>query len=391
MSTVLILGLAVTAIAADGGPSAEVYGFVQTDAGYNAGSIHPDWFDVIRPSYLPAYEDEYGKDGQTYFSVRQTRFGVKSQLPAGDDDIETIFEWELFGVGADAGQTTLRLRHAYGQYKRFGAGQYWSVFMDIDVFPSSLEYWGPSGMAFYRNIQLRYTPLEGDNHLAISLERPGASGDRGRHNDVLQDRNLFARYPVPDLAAEYRRSGDWGYLEVAGIVRHFRWDDLSGDDLDFSGDATGWGVNLSGNLRVGPEGSVLRAAYIFGEGIQNYMNDATADIVVVEDDAGELSGAELVPVWGLTAFYDLAWNDRWSTAVGYSHLSLDYDGTAALASTFTEGRYGLLNVQHRPVDRFMYGIELQYGGRKNVADGWDYDAFRVQFSFRYSYSALIGG
>ncbi len=27
----------------------EIYGFIMTDAGYNANQIHPDWFDVVRP------------------------------------------------------------------------------------------------------------------------------------------------------------------------------------------------------------------------------------------------------------------------------------------------------------------------------------------------------
>jgi len=30
--------------------------------------------------------------------------------------------------------------------------------MDIDVFPNTIDYWGPSGMVFYRNVQMRWTP-----------------------------------------------------------------------------------------------------------------------------------------------------------------------------------------------------------------------------------------
>ena len=197
-----------------------IYGFVQTDAGYNSGRIHPDWFDVVRPSMLPAYENEYGEDGETYFSVRQTRFGIKWAAPGGKHDIRGIFEWELFGVGADAGQTTIRLRHAYVQWGHFGAGQYWSPFMDIDVFPNSLEYWGPSGMAFFRNIQIRWMPvMSKTNHVTIALERPGASGDAGDWDDVIEARGMKPHFPLPDLSAEYRHSGDWGYVEIAGIVR----------------------------------------------------------------------------------------------------------------------------------------------------------------------------
>ncbi len=40
------------------------------------------------------------------------------------------------------GQTTIRLRHAYGELGQFLAGQTNSLFMDIDVFPNTIDYWG---------------------------------------------------------------------------------------------------------------------------------------------------------------------------------------------------------------------------------------------------------
>ena len=73
------------------------------DSGYNFGSINPDWFDVERPTQLPAFPGEFGPDGSTFFGVRQTRFGVKSFAPTPLGDLKTIFEFELFGTGADAG------------------------------------------------------------------------------------------------------------------------------------------------------------------------------------------------------------------------------------------------------------------------------------------------
>ena len=33
--------------------------------------------------------------------------------------------------------------------------------MDPDVFPNSLEYWGPTGMVFFRNVQVRWMPTQG--------------------------------------------------------------------------------------------------------------------------------------------------------------------------------------------------------------------------------------
>ena len=94
------------------GKRLEIYGFAMTDVGYQFKQNDPNWFDVVRPTKLPAFDEEFGEDGRTYFSVRQTRFGVKGFLPTRMGELRTTFEWELFGTGVDQGQTTLRLRHA---------------------------------------------------------------------------------------------------------------------------------------------------------------------------------------------------------------------------------------------------------------------------------------
>ena len=115
---------------------------------------NPDWYDVVRPTKLPTMKNEYGTDGNAYFSVRQTRFGVQSGSETAIGELFTQFEWELFGTGADAGQTT------HSSYVMLMVNlvilalvRYWSPFMDIDVFPNSVEYWGPNGMVFFRNVQ----------------------------------------------------------------------------------------------------------------------------------------------------------------------------------------------------------------------------------------------
>ena len=119
--------------------SIDVYGFVMLDSGYEFKQQDPIWFDVMRPTKLPSFKGEFAPDGNVFAGVRQSRFGVKSSTPTAFGDLNTIFEFELFGTGVDAGQTTFRLRHAYGELGQFGAGQTWSTFMDIDVFPNSLE------------------------------------------------------------------------------------------------------------------------------------------------------------------------------------------------------------------------------------------------------------
>jgi hypothetical protein len=369
-----------------------IYGFVMLDMGYDSGQVNPDWFDVLRPTKLPSFEKEFGEDGNFYTSVRQTRLGFKAGAPTSLGELKTTFEFELFGTGVDAGQTTIRLRHAYVELGKFGAGQTWSPFMDIDVFPNSVEYWGPNGMAFFRNVQVRWMPIQGDTRLTIALERPGASADAGPYADRIELQNVKGQFPYPDLSAEYRYGADWGYVEVAGILRYMEWNDMLDDQYDLSGSATGWGVNLSSNLKLRGGKDVVRLSYVYGEGIENYMNDAPADLGVQLNPGNAVRPIEgkLLPVTGIVAFLDHAWNDKWTTAVGYSSLTIDNsDGQASDA--FRKGQYALVNLMCTPVKDLMLGGEVQWGKRENFSDGWSVDDLRFQFSVKANFSTLIGG
>jgi hypothetical protein len=369
----------------------DIYGFIMMDAGYNFDQIHPDWYDVVRPTKLPTVPNQYGTDGNFFFSVRQTRFGVKNYFETPLGELFTQFEFEMFGTGVDAGQTTIRLRHAYGELGKVGAGQYWSPFMDIDVFPNTVEYWGPNGMAFFRNVQVRFMPIKGDTRLTIALERPGASADAGVYADRIELANVKPRFPVPDLSAEYRHAFKWGYLELAGIARRMEWEDQNSAAPDLSGDATGWGLNFSTNIKLGSK-VTFRGQALYGEGVENYMNDAPVD-VGIKNNPGNLTkpveGVAL-PVTGLVGFFDINWNEKFSTAIGYSRLDIDNsDGQAGDA--FKSGQYAVGNIAWYPVKNVMMVAEFQWGDRENFKNKFstsqdNASISKVQFTFKYNFS-----
>jgi hypothetical protein len=373
------------------GTRIDVYGAAMLDMGYQFNQNDPDWFDVVRPTKLPSYANEFGDDGEFFAGVRQSRLGVKSFTPTKFGELKTIFEFELFGTGADAGQTTFRLRHAWGELGQFGAGQTWSTFMDIDVFPNSLEYWGPNAMVFYRNVQARWTPWsDGDSRFAMSLERPGASGDGGKFADRVELDGIAGDFELPDLSGHFRWAQDWGHVQVAGMLRKIKWNDLNDDQYDLSGDKIGWGVNLSGNYRLGPH--VLRGSVVYGEGIQNYMNDATIDIGVVEnfsDPVRPIYG-DTIPMLGVVAFLDLNWSDEWTSTIGYSILDMDPTNGQS-PSSFAKGQYALTNILYHPTPNVFYGVELQWAERDNFSDGFSSDDVRLQFSAKYNFSQSFGG
>ena len=369
----------------------KIYGHAMLDMGYQFQQNDPNWFDVLRPTKLPAYEHEFGMDGRFFSGVRQSRFGVKSFTQTSLGELRTTFEFELFGTGADAGQTTFRLRHAYGELGQIGAGQTWSPFMDVDVFPNSLEYWGPSGMVFFRNVQVRWMPVQGDSRVTFALERPGAIGDAGDYSDYSQVREgLKGRYPYPDVSAECRVGRPWGYVELAGIVRYIKWDDVMDDAYELGGNATGWGLNLSSNLKIRKD--VIRLQAVYGEGIENYMNDATVDIGLVPNTGSRVTPVEgkALPILGIVAFYDRTWNDKWTSTVGYSRVDID-NTEGQTDDAFKTGQYALVNLLYTPTSGVMLGPELQWGQRQNFNDDWLVEDFRFQFSFKYNFSYQLGG
>jgi hypothetical protein len=376
---------------AEPAPRLDIYGFAMLDMGYQTKQNDPNWFDVLRPTKLPAYANEYGADGRFFAGVRQSRLGFKGYVPTGLGELKTIFEFELFGTGVDAGQTTFRLRHAWAELGQIGAGQTWSPFMDPDVFPNSVEYWGPNGMVFFRNVQLRWTPWqEGDSNFMIAIERPGASADQGDYAGHIALEGVKGRFPLPDLSAHYRRAAGWGYVQVAGMLREIKWDDLNNDQFNLSGKATGWGVNVSSNVKL--QKNVLRLQVVYGAGVENYMNDAPVDVGIENNLSNPVTPVlgKALPVLGIVSFLDLNWNAKWTSTVGYSLLDI-HNSDAQAADAFKRGQYALANILYYPAPGFMLGPEIQWGKRENFRDGFTSDDLRIQFSVKGNFKLSLGG
>ncbi len=364
-----------------------IYGFVMLDAGYQFKQADPNWFDTVRPVKLPAFRDQFAPNGNTYFSVRQSRFGAKSSTPTKYGELTTKFEFELFGTGADAGQTTFRLRHAYGELGQFGAGQTWSVFVDPDVFPNTNEYWGPNGIAWFRNVQFRWMPIKGRNSLTIAAERPGASADLGRASDRIELQGVRPRFAFPDLTANVRFERGWGHFQAAGVVRHMKWIDTVDDNFDLGGSATGAGLGLTSVVNFG-EKDKGKFSFVYGHGIQNYMNDAPVDVGIAlthsTNPRTPIKGVAL-PMTAYMAYLDHTWNKRFTSSIGYSMLDIS-NSEGQLPDAFRRGHYASGNLLFYPVDNVMIGSEVIWGRRENFLDGFSSEDVHVQFSFKYNFS-----
>jgi hypothetical protein len=138
--------------------------------------------------------------------------------------------------------------------------------------------------------------------------------------------------------------------------------------------------------------STLRLQFVFGEGIQNYMNDSPVDVGIVRNpgDIRSPIKGEAIPITGSVVFLDHNWNKQWSTSVGYSRQ--DNDNTEGQADdAFKVGQYALGNLLYSPVPNVMMGGEVQWGRREMFRDDFVGKGFKLQFSFKYNFSATIGG
>src|SRR5262249_22566239 len=159
----------------------------------------------------------------------------------------------------------------------------------------------------------------------------------------------------------YRKAGDWGHLQVAGIVREMKWDDLNNDAVDLTGSATGWGINVTSNLKVAKK-HVARLAVAYGHGVQNYWDHPPVDVRLERTPGNARTPivGKALPILGIVAFLDLNWNKKWTSTVGYSLVDIDNsDGQSADA--FKKGQYALANLLYYPAANVFLGPEIQWG------------------------------
>ena len=133
---------------------------------------------------------------------------------------------------------------------------------------------------------------------------------------------------------------------------------------------------------------------MFGEGIQNYMNDSPVDIGIVNNFSNPVTphsrraDSDRRPT---CVFLDHTWSEKFSSADRATRAQDNDNTDGAGADAFRVGQYALGNLLYYPVPNVMMGGELQWGRRENFSDGFQSDGFKVQFSFKYNFSWKLGG
>jgi hypothetical protein len=260
--------------------------------------------------------------------------------------------------------------------------------MDMEIFPNTIEYWGPPGMIFIRNPQFRWTAFRDDHdEIALAIEKPSNDIDAGviRQLDPVLGANIQNDEKWPDLSMHWNTKDTWGHFQLAAILRDVGYDTLGTPYNEPKGSRLGWGVSGSGHLNVFERDKIM-GQIAYGEGISNYMNDGQTDLAP-DLQSGNVIRPQAVPVLGAMIYYDHYWDNAWSSSLGYS-LTKNDNTILQEPTAFHMGQYASLNLLYTPSKSLLVGVEGQWGERTDHSGNAGQD-LRVQFSIRYNFGTSI--
>jgi len=274
----------------------------------------------------------------------QSRLGLESVTQTDGGPLTVKLEGDFFGSGG--GQ--FRLRHAYGTYRGFLAGQTWTNFMPLESYPGTLDFQGPAGIPFARQTQLRYTH-DFANGFALS-------------GSIENDPSALSDRPAITGAASY--SFERGFVKLAAVSRGL--DGVGGRE-------SAYGINLSGNAQLWSGGSI-QASYTTGEGIGSYMVFGGGDL----DAVGNAIETE-----GFTIGVNQGVGEKVTLGLAYGMRNITA-GAGALGTDTSDLETVHVNLIYKPLKNLSVGVEYITGERTQF-NGASFSADRVQTSVQFNF------
>jgi hypothetical protein len=382
-SILFLLTIAVQTISAQkpepkkdsSGTQLKLYGFITLDATYDFQNLGKN--DVFKTGDIPVHPQV--SERAFYMSAKQTRLGamLTKETPLGA--IKGVLEVDFHNT-ADQANGLLRIRHAFVQWKGLTVGQTWSTFYDIEGRPQTVDYQGPAGSTFSRVPLIRYDWANKNHIWSIGLEDPV--------EEITTKGNVqVKKQTVPDVVAGYKVywNNKRSFLKLGLLGRQLKYETIdSTQGTIHTSNLYGWGAMALGKLTV-PGGigeDNIKFEMITGTGIARYLLgttglgfDAALNMETQKPDAMNLSGGFLS--------YQHYWSGKLNSTAIAGAYRLDDKGLLG-ASTFHSSVYSTVNLFYTPVKPLAFGLEYQYGNRKNM-NGQQGDANRVQGTVIYNF------
>lgn len=386
----------------------EFTGMFWMNTSYNFQSSDPNWLEMLRPSKILTEQGQpFSENGEFAIGIRPSRFGFNSRHQTDKGEIRTRFELDLVGGGSNIGQTFFRVFNAYVEWNRWSLGQKNSVFMDGSIGPSTVDFFGPSGMVLLRNIQISYRAVDREDLVVtVGLENPTATSDLGQYGQYFdfQDRleNIDFTNKLPALTFHYRRNFSKGHAQVSGVAKYITWYDRAQIPTEnYSGSTWGYGINLTGSLQPW-SGVRWVGAFVTGSGVQNFLNDGTANIGAKANPGNLITPVvgEAIPFYSMLVASEFKLNEKLTSTIAFSRI-VNQTFDTQLNTAFENGNYFTFGFIHKPISSVSLGLEYQYASRQNTdfsgapelglsaAPGNSFAINKLQAMFVYRFSSKL--
>jgi hypothetical protein len=292
-------------------------------------------------------------NGVVDVTVAPSRFDLDVRTPTGVGYMRAYIETDFDGSG-----TTLRLRHAYGQWRRFLFGQTWSTFEDPEAAPPGIDFEGLNARVDVRQPLIRWSWAAAEQvRVAFALENPdseitGATGVNNR----------------PDLVSHLRWD-TWrgGHIQLGGVFRQIRG--YPGNQTDDVVQAFGWGANVAGQIPspFWRSRDQILFQYNRGTGIGRYVKD-------LQSEGGQdgvfdpaTNRIRVIPVSAGYVGYDHWWHDQFHSAftvgvVDVSTLDIQSGDTLSMTRRYSGNFIWLPILRIEFVAEFLYGVRVNKDG-----------------------------
>ncbi|MEN8138106.1 MAG: DcaP family trimeric outer membrane transporter [Bacteroidota bacterium] len=317
--------------------------------------------------------------------------------------ITAHIEWDFWG-----GNGAMRLRKAYVKTDHWQIGQDWESFGNQEIWANVLDFDGPPSGVWARIPFIKYFNSFGKSnwHYEIALQTPTVD-----YNEFPEfTTSIETDYQnVPDLvlASSYRE--DWGHLRLSTIYRKINFLENGIRNSLF-----GYGATISGMWGNFGE-SNLQFLAVAGKGITTYLVTYVGN--GYDAYPQEQNIFTPTPAIGGWTSYEHYFTHRIHSNIVYGFTMIDVDDISLYYVQDNGGtdikvidgsvnllyNYILLNLMYDPYPNLTLGVELNYGIKRVIANGYYLDqnllphtptymdrnknreAMRISFGFMYNF------
>lgn len=345
-------------------------GFVNFRTAYDLGGIMNPTTDFV-PYSIPMVGDALNSE-RLLMSANTSRLYFRTVISTRNGGpLEGYIEVDFRGPG-----NSLRLRQAYIKYYGFKIGQAVTTFSDPNGSFNTIDFEGPNGYTYGRNLMIQYTHNWTNGvGVGIAVEYPVVNATYGLASNAVYQR-------VPDIPAYVQYSwGKYGsHIRASGVLRNMFY---ANKIRNVNTDQLGWGAQLSGSFGIA--GLVtLYGQMLYGEGITPYISDLQDTHFDMMPNPHSPGAEFATPMMGWLAGAQFNITKKIPLTVGYSQVKMFDPKGAMMPNDYNIGQYIVANIFYKFNKSWKVGVEYLYGTRTNF-NGNFAQTHRIQSSVQLNF------